>query len=41
VSTAGALDSAPLARGALRMMFWSEAAIAVTSLLGRFLGAAG
>jgi len=38
---AAKLGGAPLARGALRMMFWGAAAIAVTSLLGRFFGRVG
>jgi len=35
---AAKLGGAPLARGALRMMFWGAAAMAVTSLVGRFFG---
>ncbi len=38
---AAKLGGAPLARGALRMMFWGAAAMAVTSLLGRFFGGVG
>ena len=38
---AAKLGGAPLARGALRMMFWGAAAMAVTSLVGRFFGGVG
>ena len=38
---AAKLGGAPLARGALRMMFWGGAAMAVTSLVGRFFDGVG
>jgi VIT1/CCC1 family predicted Fe2+/Mn2+ transporter len=38
---AARMGGAPLARGALRMMFWGAAAMVITSLLGRFFGGVG
>ena len=38
---AARMGGAPLVRGALRMMLWGAAAMAVTALVGRFFGAVG
>jgi VIT1/CCC1 family predicted Fe2+/Mn2+ transporter len=38
---AARMGGAPVPRGALRMMFWGAAAMAITSLLGRLFGGVG
>ena len=38
---AAQMGGAPIARGALRVMFWGAVAMAATALVGRFFGARG